>query len=63
MADDYRRDQESWTVQDLYRELRRFEQELRAADLRQNTVNTYVNRSETFVRWLAGEYKPRGPVA
>jgi hypothetical protein len=26
-----------------------------------NTVQTYVGRSETFLRWLAGRYRPTGP--
>lgn len=50
-----------WTVDDLRQELLRFERELRAANLRDNTVDTYVNRSGVFVRWLAGEYSPTGP--
>ena len=46
---------------ELRRELDRFEAELRAAGLRENTVHTYVQRSETFLRWLVGDYRPRGP--
>lgn len=46
---------------DLEREVRRFEQELRAARLKDSTVRTYVDRSSIFVRWLAGEYQPVGP--
>ena len=51
----------SWTADELDRELKRFEQELRAAGLRPNSVHTYVDRSERFVRWLRGDYHPRGP--
>ncbi len=51
-----------WTVRELRDELRRFEQELRSAGLAPNSVHTYANRSEVFVRWLAGEYTPRGPI-
>lgn len=40
---------------------RRFERELRATGLAPNTIGTYVGRSETFLRWLAGEYRPQGP--
>lgn len=29
-----------------------FEKELRAAGLSENTVDTYIGRSETFARWL-----------
>lgn len=50
----------AWTTLELKRELLRFEAELRAADLRESSIRTYVDRSETFVRWLDGDYKPRG---
>jgi hypothetical protein len=53
---------ETWTIDDLRRELARFERELRTAGLRDSSVHTYVDRSERFVSWLAGEYQPRGPV-
>ena len=52
----------TWTTDELRTELTRFEAELRAAGLRENTVRTYVDRSLTFVRWLAGEYRPTGTV-
>jgi hypothetical protein len=52
---------ESWTVDSLEKELRRFEAELRAANLAESSVRTYVDRSAIFVRWLAGEYSPQGP--
>ncbi len=52
---------DSWTVEDLRRELERFEQAARAAGLRDNTVRTYVDRTGIFLRWLAGEYEFRGP--
>lgn len=51
----------TWSIPDLLDELAAFEGELRSVGLRENTVNTYVGRSETFIRWLAGEYEPRGP--
>jgi hypothetical protein len=50
-----------WTVDELRDELQRFESELRAAGLADASVRTYVGRSETFVRWLAGDYTPRAP--
>ncbi len=50
-----------YSIPDLYSKLSEFENELRAAELKQNTVNTYVGRSTTFVDWLAGRYHPRGP--
>lgn len=50
-----------WSGSELLAELGRFEAELRRAGLRDHTVGTYVGRSETFIRWLRGEYTPRGP--
>jgi len=50
--------QPSWTIPELRRELARFDAELRAAGLAENSVQTYVGRSEYFIRWLAGEYVP-----
>jgi hypothetical protein len=55
--------QEAWTVKELLDELCRFEVELRAAGLAENTIRTYVDRSTYFVRWLSGDYEPRGPHA
>lgn len=51
----------SWTVQDLYDELDRFERAARNAGLADNSVRTYVDRSRIFVRWLAGDYQFQGP--
>ena len=51
----------SWTLRELESELLRFEAELRAAGLAENSVKTYVERSERFLRWLVGEFTPRGP--
>ncbi len=50
--------QTSWSLSELRAELIRFESELRAAGLRENSIRTYVDRSTTFLRWLAGEYVP-----
>lgn len=52
----------SWTILELRSELERFEAELRGAGLRENSVRTYVDRSARFLRWLVGEFKPRGGV-
>ncbi len=54
---------DSWTLEALEKELRRFEGELRAANLAEASVRTYVDRSAIFIRWLAGEYLPQGPRA
>ena len=48
----------TWTLDELRRELNRFEAELRAKGLKEASVQTYVKRSETFLRWLAGDYVP-----
>jgi hypothetical protein len=53
----------SWTLEALEEDLIRFEEDLRVAGLKPHTVETYVGRADTFVRWLAGRYKPRGPNA
>ena len=55
-------EQSTWTLSELRAELRRFERELRAKKLRENTVQTYVSRTDTFLRWLDGTYEPRGPI-
>jgi len=52
---------QTWTLGELRPELERFEGELRAAGLKRTTINTYVDRAEVFLRWLAGDYHPRGP--
>ena len=51
----------TWSIVDLIDELERFEQEARAAGLKENSVRTYVDRSRNFVRWLAGEFQFQGP--
>jgi len=48
------KDSESWTVSQLHDMLDGYEIELRDADLKENTVRTYVDRSRFFVRWLDG---------
>ena len=55
-------EQASYTLEELRAELLRFEAELRAAGLRESSVQTYVGRSSTFLAWLAGDYHPRGPI-
>lgn len=52
---------DAWTLDALQKELTRFEAELRAANLRETSVRTYVDRSAIFLRWLAGDYHPQGP--
>ncbi len=52
---------DGWTSAELFAQLRAFESALQDAGLRPNTVRTYVGRSETFLRWIIGDYVPRGP--
>ena len=50
-----------WTVSELRAELARFEAEARRAGLAENSIHTYVDRAERFVRWLAGDFQFQGP--
>ena len=50
---------QTWTLEELHAELARWERELREAGKAENTVDTYIGRTETFLRWLAGDYHPR----
>lgn len=54
---------ESWTTDELRLELKKFEAELRAAGLKDSSVETYVDRTARFLKWLDGDYHPRGPVS
>jgi hypothetical protein len=49
---------DQWDVEGLRRELDRYRGALVAAGKVPNTVQTYVDRADRFVRWLAGEYDP-----
>jgi hypothetical protein len=50
----------TWTMSELRRCLAEFKRDLQSAGLAANTVHTYVDRSERFLRYLAGEYQPGG---
>jgi hypothetical protein len=50
-----------YTIDELRAELRRFERQLLAAWLKDNSVTTCVDRTGRFLKWLDGEYQPRGP--
>ena len=50
----------SWDVEELRAEIERYRTALVAAGKVPNTVQTYVDRADRFVRWLAGEYDPAG---
>jgi len=49
---------DQWDVEALRRELDRYRAALVAAGKVPNTVQTYVDRADRFVRWLTGEYDP-----
>ena len=51
----------SYTVTELERKLNEFQEVLIEAGLAENTIHTYVDRSQRFLAWLAGRYVPRGP--
>jgi hypothetical protein len=50
-----------YSASDLRAELLRFERELRRAGLKDTSVTTYVDRTGRFLKWLEGDYQPRGP--
>lgn len=50
-----------YSVDELREQLHRFERELRAAGLEESSVTTYVDRTGRFLKWLDGDYQPRGP--
>lgn len=52
--------QVTWTLDQLHQELQRFEQDALRAGRRENSVNTYVQRSSIFLRWLGGDYQFQG---
>ena len=51
----------SWTISELSAALDKYERELRDNGLRRNTINTYVQHPERFIRWLTDGYSPTGP--
>jgi hypothetical protein len=48
----------TYTITDLHSRLASFEQELKEAGKSPNTIKTYVDRSERFLKWLANDYDP-----
>jgi hypothetical protein len=53
MADEIR-----WSAQELKDELDRYETELRAEGKARNTINTYVQHPERFIKWLERRHRP-----
>jgi hypothetical protein len=50
-------------MRQLKQELRGYETALKSAGLRPNSISTSVDGAERFLRWLDGDYVPRGPVS
>jgi hypothetical protein len=49
---------ECWTLSQLRTELARFEQQLVASGKAPDTVQTYLDRPERFIKFLEGTYVP-----
>jgi hypothetical protein len=45
-----------WSARELMSELNRYEQELRDAGKTRNTISTYVQHPERFIKWLERNY-------
>lgn len=49
----------NWTTVELRSDLDSFEKDLRDAGLKEQTIQTYIARSKTFVDWLERKYVPK----
>jgi len=49
-----------WGIPELHHLLAQFEDELRAAGYTEDAVRRTVEGAGSFVRWLAGRYRPGG---
>lgn len=52
----------NWSTDQLLEEVKSYKQQLEAAGMKPNTVHTYVDRAERFIKWLAGDYQPKSPL-
>lgn len=52
-------DRSTWSLEGLWEEVDRFRADLLAAGLSPTSVESYVQAVRRFLRWLAGEYRPR----
>ena len=52
----------TWTPTELLDALGRFERELQDARLLPNSIRSYVDYARRFLRWRAGDYRPRDAV-
>jgi hypothetical protein len=46
-------------IDQLHHELGLYRAELEAAGQAEDTVKTYTDRAERFIKWLEGKYQPR----
>ncbi len=46
------------TLREVQRAYRRYESEVKAADLADSTEKTYLTHARNFVRWLGDEFTP-----
>lgn len=59
--------EESWTLDDLHRELERWEQWMRSTTgdegqpYSPHTIQSHIGHSGQFIRWLTREWQPHGP--
>lgn len=52
-------DRSTWSLEGLWEELDRFRADLLAAGLAPTSVESYAQAVRRFLRWLAGQYRPR----
>lgn len=50
----------TWTMRQLQQEIRGYSAALKARGLRENTIDTATRQASQFLRWLDGNYEPRG---
>ena len=51
----------TWSLSELNTKLKEYEELLISKGMSQNTINTYIQHPERFIRFLIGEYTPKGP--
>ena len=54
-------DNPTWSLLELQEKLDEYEELLVSKGMSRNTINTYTQHPERFIRFLIGEYTPEGP--
>ena len=54
-------DNPTWSLLELQEKLDEYEELLVSIGMSRNTINTYTQHPERFIRFLIGEYTPEGP--